>query len=225
MTKRLNVLSGVLPKCRILADVGCDHGYVGANYLKNGIAEKVIFTDVSASSLKKAETLCRKEGLTNAEFVLCNGLEGVNFADAAVIAGMGGLEIIGILERAPFLPQRLLLQPMRNCVDVRQFLCRNYRITSDFTLWDKKFYTVIVAEKSETGDCLTVEEQTFGRTNLLHPEADFWKFLEKEIEKFKKIATPSAQERRMEYENLKRRLENERKLEKIYGTGQANTEN
>ena len=47
LTKRLEKLVSVIPCSDTLADVGCDHGYVGIEALKRGLANRVVFVDVS----------------------------------------------------------------------------------------------------------------------------------------------------------------------------------
>ena len=186
LTKRLEKLVSVLPNCDTLCDVGCDHGYVGIEALARGIAKRVVFMDVSAPSLRKARQKCPDELLQRAEFVCCDGL-GEMDADAAIIAGMGGLEIISILSAAKHLPQKLVLQPMRNQKDVRSYLTQKYEIITDEKFHDYKFYDVIVATKSDTPTQLTELELEFGKTNLQQPSQDFVDFLMAEINKLKNI--------------------------------------
>lgn len=186
LTKRLEKLVSVVPTCDVLADVGCDHGYVGIEALARGIAKNVVFVDVSAKSLDKARQNCPEEYLPRAKFVCCDGLGEIN-ADCAIIAGMGGLETISILTAAKHLPRQLVLQPMRNQRDVRSFLTQNYEIVLDFKFHDYKFYDVIVANKCDRPTSLTEQELEFGKTNLESPSQDFCDFLQTEINKLKNI--------------------------------------
>ena len=186
LTKRLTKLVSVLPTCDTLADVGCDHGYVGIEALTRGRAQKVIFVDVSAPSLDKARQNCPDEYLPLAKFVCCDGLGDIE-CDAAIIAGMGGLETISILSGAKRLPDKLVLQPMRNQRDVREYLTGNYEIVSDFKFHDYKFYDLIVAEKRAEPTKLTEMELEFGKTNLISPSQDFVDYLSAELTKLRNI--------------------------------------
>ena len=186
LTKRLEKLVSVLPRSDVLADVGCDHGYVGIEALARGIANNVVFVDVSAPSLRKARQNCPEQYLPFAKFVCCDGLGDIR-ADCAIIAGMGGLETISILNNAKFLPERLVLQPMRNQKDVRQYLTANYEIITDEKFHDYKFYDVIVAEKRDKPTKLTEMELEFGKTNLERPSQDFIDYLHAEINKIRNI--------------------------------------
>lgn len=193
LTKRLQKLTSVVPQCEVLADVGCDHGYVGIEALVRGIAQRVVFVDVSAPSLDKARQNCPDEYLNRAEFVCCDGLGDI-VADTAIIAGMGGLETISILQAAKHLPDKLVLQPMRNQMDVRAYLARNYEITLDFKFHDYKFYDLIVAKKCDKPTQLTDLELKFGKTNLTQPSQDFLDYLQAEITKLQSIPIFSKDE-------------------------------
>lgn len=186
LTKRLAEIVAALPQCARLADVGCDHGYVGLEALKRNVAERVIFVDISAASLQKARQNCAEHLISRAEFVCRNGLGDI-CADCAVIAGMGGLEIIAVLGNAEFLPQTVVLQPMRNQRDVRVWLSSAYEIVSDRTFFDGKFYDLIVAERNAKGCKLTEQQINFGKSNLENATPDFVAFLQKEQGKYKQI--------------------------------------
>ncbi len=186
LTKRLEKIAAVLPKCKILADVGCDHGYIGLEALQRNLAEKVVFIDISAPSLQKANMHCGAEYPSRASFVCQNGLQSV-CCDCAVIAGMGGLEIISVLNGADSLPRFLVLQPMRSQQDVRRFLQQSYNIVYDEKFFDGKFYDLIFAEKRLGGCRLSQDETEFGKTNLAHPSPDFLQFLQIQQNKYNQI--------------------------------------
>lgn len=184
--KRFNEIIAAIPQCELLADVGCDHGYVGIAALESGVARRVVFSDISAESLSKARENCPSSFASRVEFVCQNGL-GQIAADCAVIAGMGGLEIISVLKAATFAPQTLVLQPMRNQADVRKFLQTNYAVLSDKKFCDGKYYDLIVAEKKDGGCRLTDDQIAFGLSNLACPSQDFVDFLAAEITKYQQI--------------------------------------
>ena len=62
---RLEAAAALLGKTSVLADIGCDHGRFSAAMLQRGTAEKVIASDISAPSLKKAEQLANVCGLSS----------------------------------------------------------------------------------------------------------------------------------------------------------------
>ncbi len=179
LTKRLEKLVSVIPCSDTLADVGCDHGYVGIEALKRGLANRVVFVDVSDECLAKARRNCPEGLLARASFVCQDGIGRIR-TNTAAICGMGGLEIISILDNAEALPDALVLQPMRNVRDVRERLARSYDIVVDDKISDGKFYDVIAAVKCDGGCKLTEAELEFGRGNLAEPSADFRAYLENE---------------------------------------------
>ncbi len=186
MSKRLDKLTALIPECELLADVGCDHGYVGIAALRYKRAQKVLFVDVSAQSLAKARANCPEELRERADFICRDGLGDIS-ADCVVIAGMGGLEIISILRDAKYLPRTLVLQPNRNAPEVREYISAFYRICYDRIVADGKFYNMIVAERADGGMELTELQRQFGSSDLLEPTDDFVLYLKCEKAKLIKI--------------------------------------
>ncbi len=184
---RFDEITKNVVKSKLIADVGCDHGYVSEKILKKGLAEKLIISDVSAKCLNKAEVLLEehlKQGVVTA--IVSDGFENYkDYPDQAIIAGMGGEETIKILN--VYKPYRLVLQPMKNIDKLRVFLIENgYKILKDYTFFDcGKFYDIIVATVGE--DMLTNEEIKFGRTNLLEKTNDFINKWKNEIQKIKVV--------------------------------------
>ena len=118
-----------------------------------------------------------------AEAVVSDGFDKVGYCDQALIAGMGGEEITAILSKAESLPNRLILQPMKNCDKVR--LCavkRGYKVVNDGVFKSAgKFYDLIVLEKG--ADSLTREEIEFGRDNVKDRSQPFKEMLLEKMQK------------------------------------------
>lgn len=152
MTGRLTEIFSKIDECTVFADVGCDHGYVAKEMLRRKKCKKAIISDVSAKCLNKAEELLRKEIDSGvAVSVVSDGFEKLPECDLALVAGMGGEEIVSILEKAPFFPQKLVLQPMKNADKVRAALIKfGYKILIDYTFFSGgKYYDLIKAEKGK----------------------------------------------------------------------------
>ena len=174
MTERLNQIFSDIPDCEVFADVGCDHGYIAKKMIKTGKCRKVILSDISEKSLSKAENLLKTEiakGVATA--VVSDGFKNLPECDCALIAGLGGEEIIRILTEAPYLPEKLVLQPMKNVRKVREYAVGSgYKITGDRVFSEGyMFYDLITLVKGK--DVLTSEEAEFGRGNLINPSAAF----------------------------------------------------
>ena len=184
-TKRLQTVCGQLSPCDTLADVGCDHGYCTLYALERGLCRRAVISDISRSSLHKAEELLSSyiaEG--RVESVCCAGLSQVpRNCDQVLIAGMGGEEIVKILEGS-FLPQALVLQPMKNTEKVRAFLLeKGYCLVRDFLFYDgPKHYDLLRAERGAPPRAYGSLELEFGYDNIHAPLPDFDRFLRGEIE-------------------------------------------
>lgn len=183
MTDRLKEIFSVLPECEVFADIGCDHGYLSYEMLKSGKAKKVLFSDISAKCLQKAKGLLAEYIDSNRAFgYVTSGFNDLPQSNLALIAGMGGEEINAIINCAKFLPEKLVLQPMKNTEKVRENLIKKgYKIEKDYTFKaKKKFYDLIFARKGT--DFLTQEELYFGRTNLaLKPLAFIEKLTDRKV--------------------------------------------
>ena len=186
MTKRLQIIYNHISSGEVFADVGCDHGYVAKAVLDSGKFKKVIISDISKPSLDKAVDLLKPFG-DRVISVVSDGFKSYPIVpNEAVIAGMGGEEIVKILSDS-FLVSRLILSPQKNTDKVRRFLVENsYKIIKDFTFYaDKKFYDLIVSEKGE--DFYTEDEYVFGRDNLLKKPSDFILKIQKDINLYQNI--------------------------------------
>lgn len=189
MTKRIERLVKEIPDCNVFADIGCDHGYVSEFMLENNKCKRAIISDISEKSLKKAEKLLKKyidRGVCLA--FVADGLKGLpHDIDTALIAGMGGEEIIKILRESEFLPENLVLQPMKNTDKLRRELFKlNYGIVCDFVFKDGKFYNVLRAEKSAKVAPYTDAEYEFGRDNLKNRSEDFIAYVKNELKNAEK---------------------------------------
>lgn len=123
-TKRLKAVAELLPKCRVIADIGCDHGLLSAYLIGEERCEKVIAVDISPFSVEKTRKLAQEMQMEDKiEVRLGNGFEALETheADAAVLAGLGGELIAKLIERAkPTIP--MALQPMQQSELLRAYL-------------------------------------------------------------------------------------------------------
>ncbi len=167
-TERQKVIISHLTPCNVFGDVGCDHGVMTEAALSLGLAKRAVYSDVSPLCLKKAQALLAPFG-DMATGVVADGIVSAHAdCDQVLIAGMGGMEIIKILQTAYALPFRLVLQPMKDEERVRRALhALSYRITKD-TLFaaEGKYYYLITAERGEGTDAYSEREYRYGRDVL-----------------------------------------------------------
>lgn len=186
LTRRQSHIIDNIAPCASLADVGCDHGYIGIEAMDRALTDRLYLCDISAPSLNKATSLATQLGMSNVSYHCQDGIGNIN-CQCAVIAGMGGQEIMSILDKAIIKPTRLVLQPMRNCYNVRQYLLtNNYKIIRDYIVQDGKFYAIIVAEQGQ-GTMQTELQLTLGISNLDKATTDFENYLQLEISKCNNI--------------------------------------
>ena len=125
---RLGTIAAMVPRCRAVADIGCDHGLLVAALLEGGRCDYGIAADINPMPLEKArQELTRRELLAQSECRLTNGLCGIApvGVDAVVVAGMGGELIADILSRWDYTENpaiTYLLQPMTRPVHLRRWL-------------------------------------------------------------------------------------------------------
>ncbi len=160
MTGRLAAISSLIEPARVIADVGCDHGLIAEYCVKNGVCERVIASDISATCLNKAKS--KLAAYKNVTFMVCDGIE--YECDEAIIAGMGGLLISAILEKAAVLPQTLVLCPHRDADIVRRTLIRlRYSIDGDIIAEERgKIYFIIRARRDGGAQALDELQYLFG---------------------------------------------------------------
>lgn len=170
LSTRLENIVNLCDSVKCIADIGCDHGYVSAELILSNKCDKVIATDVSGRSLDKAIRFCDSLNINNyISFREGNGFNVIYKKDKvkqAVIAGMGGMEIINILENNPFKLKNFVLQPMRDTVKLREYLIQNkYKIVYDYLVFDEGiFYNIIKVTKGESK--LKPLEIYFGKDNF-----------------------------------------------------------
>ena len=144
---RFSAILDLIGRAHTVADVGCDHGYVGASLLESGAASEVWFTDVSEKALSRAQNLLREKALPGARFFSGDGFAPLpGKPDAAVIAGMGGETIAHILTH-PFAETRVVLQPMRDAERLyRDLTTLGFRVLRVFVIYqERRYYQIIEA--------------------------------------------------------------------------------
>ena len=139
----------VRPSSRV-ADIGCDHGYLGIHLLTNGIASSMIEADINEGPLQSAMRNAEKFGVRDKmSFYLSDGARNIpRDFDTLVCAGMGADTMIHILEDARWLKDgkyQLILQCQSKTPMLRRYLSDNgWHIAREAVLRDGKFlYTVM----------------------------------------------------------------------------------
>jgi len=179
---RLAVIAELIPLHARLVDVGTDHGLLPIRLLQEKRIHSAIATDIRPGPLDRGKANASHHGVDNISFRLCNGLDGVNAheADTVVIAGMGGENIVDILQRAPWCSEnkRLILQPMSRPEVIRKALKElKLQILSETLVEDSgRLYSVIVAEGG-VGDIYSPAELYTGLFRYVQSQPLFTRLL------------------------------------------------
>lgn len=177
---RLTQIANMLPRCRVIADIGCDHGRLGARLLLEGKCETMWFSDISAPSLEKAKVLVDRLGIRDrAEFFVGDGANAFPYApDCAVISGMGGVTISEIIKNAngKLENTRLIMEPNVGDRILRKTLMdEGYAIVDERVVRaGRRFYILIDAQKGKYE--LSEEEQIAGPIMLKNMDGEFYKY-------------------------------------------------
>lgn len=117
MASQSNIIEAVSPPrpVSVVADIGCDHGKLSVYLRKRGYG--VIAADTSERAAEKARRAAERAGVT-LDVRIGDGLSvlRVSEANGLVIAGLGGHEILRILDADAELAhsfERIVLQPMQ----------------------------------------------------------------------------------------------------------------
>lgn len=128
-----------------VADIGCDHGYLGIHLLKEHIADSIIASDVNEGPLHSAMRNAAKFGVKDKmSFYLSDGVRNIpRDFDCLVCAGMGADTMMSILDAAPWLQDpryRLILQCQSKRPELRKYLYENgFSILRETLAQDGKF--------------------------------------------------------------------------------------
>ena len=178
ISKRLKTICSFVHPYKVIADIGCDHGYL----IKEAI-DKYGITEAYAIDNKKGPLDSAKNNLKdydNVKFFLSDGLDSIDEKiEVVVIAGMGGLLIKDIISKNIHKisnVKRFVLQANKNEYELRKFMVENNYYIEDETiiLDDGKYYEIIVFEK---GNKEYRNDELFFGPKLLEEKNDV--FLEK----------------------------------------------
>lgn len=187
ISPRLQTIVQLCDNVKLTADIGTDHGYVAAELILEDKVERVIATDISEKCLSKAILLADSLNISNyISFRVSDGFQNITKYDKvkqAVITGLGGMEIIKILENRPKKLYNFILQPQHDTLALRDYLINNkFKIVTDLMVYDNgKYYDVIKVTKGRTK--ISDLEFYFGTTNFFDNYIVFYEYLKQERNK------------------------------------------
>lgn len=160
LSPRLLACSQLVSPGDRVADVGCDHGYLGIYLLKKNIASRVIASDINPGPLSSAVRNSEKYGVADRiMFHLSAGVVAVpRDFDVMICAGMGADTMVSILEDAPWLANgqyRMILQCQSKTPLLRKYLWEHgWDIRTELAVRDGRFvYTVMEVVRGSFAPC------------------------------------------------------------------------
>lgn len=191
LSPRLQACRQLITPGASVADIGCDHGYLGISLLKENIANFVIAADIREKPLQSAIQNAERFGVRqHMAFYLSDGLKNVpQDFDCLVCAGMGGETIASILQQAPWLKNdkyTLILQSQTRTHTLRKALSDNgWQIEKEAIVRDGKFLYTVMRVIYRPGSLLTPGECYFPPVLLDNPEperSEYFRFVVKGVE-------------------------------------------
>ena len=164
LSYRLKTVADLVSKDKVVADIGCDHALLSIYLVENGISNKVYAIDNKKGPLAKANENIELANLKdNIQTVLDDGLTHLpSDVDVAVMAGIGGLLAVQMLEKASRIPETVIIQANNHLKELREYLStNNYRIEQEAILLDSGLYYEII-KASRGKQTLTNEDKIFG---------------------------------------------------------------
>lgn len=213
ISKRLEAVAGLVSH-ETIADIGTDHGYVPIYLFLKGKIRKAYACDVRKGPLETCRSNIALYGAQSViETRLGSGLIPLKpyEAETAVMAGMGGMLIVNILQDSPEVAaslKELILSPQRDFGEVRRYVHEiGFSIAEEHMLKeDGKPYVILHCVRGEE----TYEkeiEYLYGKKLLEKKEPILKELLTAEERKYSKVAeklrenpTEHAQKRMPEVE-------------------------
>lgn len=195
LSDRLLACSRFIARGERVADVGCDHGYLGIHLLLSGIASSVIASDINEMPLKSAIANAEKFGTRDKmSFYLSDGAKNIpRDFDAMICAGIGADTIISILDAAPWLKDskyRLILQCQSKTPTLRKYLSeQGWRIFEEHVLRDGRFLYTVMGVIWQPGHCLTPGACYFPPALLESPDNELSAYYQSVITKLSRAVS------------------------------------
>ena len=201
-----------------VADIGCDHGYLGIHLLQSAIASSVIASDVNGMPLQSALHNAEKYGVKDKmAFFLSDGVCSIpRDFDVLVCAGMGADTMMSILDAAPWLKDRryrLILQCQSKRPELRRYLYENgYAILRETLAQDGKFIYPVMEVIHSPGGKLTDDQYHITPALLASGSELLPAFLDRVIDGMQQSVDGLSRAGGEKYEEYKAILEELKKL-------------
>lgn len=164
LTNRLEAAALLVRENSVLADIGCDHGYLPVYLLLNGKIKSAVASDINEGPLQSCKALVEEYSLCNkVKCIISNGLENIKSDDCSDISicGMGGELISQIISKCDWTKDKnkhFIFNPMTHPEILRKYLCDSgFEIKNDLIVKEgRRYYNVLDAVY--TGNAVEADE-------------------------------------------------------------------
>ena len=221
LSDRLLACAGFVKKGSRVADIGCDHGYLGIYLLTQGIATSVIESDVAEGPLQSAMRNAMKYGTRNkTSFYLSDGVQNIpRDFDTMVCAGMGADTMMHILDSAPWLKDpkyTLILQCQSKRPELRKYLYQQgYAIRRETLAQDGKFLYPVTEVVYAPGETLSGADYYITPALRQSGSKLLGAFLSRVIDGIGKNVEGLSRSGGEKYEEMKQILEDLKKMQEV----------
>ena len=170
LSNRLLTIAKLVQKGSRVADIGTDHGYLPIYLSQNGICEYVFACDINEKPLESARRNIDAANIKNICLRLSDGLNEIrpNEIDTAIIAGIGGEVIAGIIKRCEWLKcdrYTLILQPTTSPEKLREGLTAlGFTVITERAVKENgKLYSIMLAKFTGNTAPLPAHELYIGK--------------------------------------------------------------
>lgn len=190
---RLETIANMVKEGVTAADIGTDHAFLPIILIDQKICNKVYACDIARGPLQAAQENIAKAGLTQSIFsVLSNGLQKVpDDANACIIAGLGGMTAIDILNDAITRiaeMEQVILEVNRDTTKVREWInAHHYTITDERYIYDHRHDYVAIAFEPTFHNAYTQEECLLGPLLSIKKEPAYNAYCYRQVLKINKI--------------------------------------
>ncbi len=149
ISKRLKTIANLVDSNQIVADIGCDHGYLSIYLIKNKLCKKVIASDINENALNQAKKNINKYKLEKQiTLILSDGLTNLKKYNItlAIIAGMGTTTILNIVANSPQKIEKYIISSNNNYDVLRMKMHEfGYNLENEIVVLDHdKYYPIMV---------------------------------------------------------------------------------
>jgi len=200
---RLIAVRQLVDKKRV-ADIGCDHGKLVEDLFRHNKITYAFVSDISRESVMKAVELLTMNN-RGFDYGVGDGLSTLsvgNNIEQVIISGMGGLEIIKILENNHLKLEEFILQPQNNELKLKIWLNQNnYDIINDFIVKDRHIYYNVLKVKLGKTKKQKLFDLKFGKENF-YGNRDFYDYIEYNYTKLnqKLLSIPKSKQKEIKKE-------------------------